>query len=982
MILENFLILLLVLPFLGSVAAASLPASRNAEAWLAGSVAVVGLLVTISLYPVVAGGGIARHDIAWLPSFGLNLTIRVDGLAWLFLLLLNGIGLLVFLYARYYLSPKEPAARLFAWLLAFMGAMGGIFLSGNLVMLVVFWEMTSVFSFMLIGFWHRSPAARDGARMALVVTAFGGLSLLAGVLLIGAIVGSYDLDKVLAAGDTLRAHRLYLPILILVLLGAFTKSAQFPFHFWLPNAMAAPTPVSAFLHSATLVKAGVFLLIRLSPALGGSQEWFTIVSSAGLATLFLGAFFALFQHDLKALLAYSTVSHLGLITALIGMDTPLAIVAAIFHTVNHAVFKASLFMAAGIVDHEAGTRDMRRLGGLWKAMPITGTLAIVASAAMAGVPLLNGFISKEMFFAQAAETYDSSLLDRSMTWVALFAGIFSVAYSVRFVHSVFLGPAATDLPKEPHEPPFLMRLPVEVLVVICLLVGILPGLTIAPLLRSAALSVLGPEIPAYSLEIWHGFNLPLAMSAAALVGGLVLYRILAAPIAAAPEGPPILRELRGQRIFERLLANVSWIWARRVFKLLGTERLQTQLTILVLSALGAAAWMLWGAKRLEPIGPGSFDPLFTVVWAVGAACALAAAWQAKYHRFAALLLVGGAGIMTCASFVWLSAPDLAVTQLLVEVVTTVLLLLGLRWLPKRREEIAADQRLVARLRRGRDLVIAAACGLGMAGVAYAVMTSPPDRGTADWFLRHAYVEGGGTNVVNVILVDFRGFDTFGEITVLGIVALTIFALLRRFRPAQESIDRPEQQRIQDAADTEREDRNVGDTIRDYLAVPSVIMRWMFPLIITLSAYLFLRGHDLPGGGFAAGVALAIAFLLQYLGSNVREVEDRLRILPVRWIGVGLLVAALTGMGSWLFGYPFLTSHAQYVEFPWLGKVPLATAMLFDTGVYTLVVGATVLTLVAIAHQSLRARRPAEVEPEPDLEPDLAAAADPEAREAG
>ena len=276
MILQNFLTLLLVLPFLGSVAAALLPSSRNAEAWLAGSVAVLGLIVTIALYPAVANGGIARYDIAWLPSFGLRLTIRLDGLAWLFLVLLNGIGLLVFLYARYYLSPREPAAKLFSWLLAFMGAMGGILLSGNLIMLVVFWEMTSVFSFMLIGFWHRSPAARDGARMALVVTAFGGLSLLAGALIIGAVVGSYDLDQVLAAGDILRGHRLYMPILILVLLGAFTKSAQFPFHFWLPNAMAAPTPVSSFLHSATLVKAGIFLLIRLSPALGGTEQWFTI----------------------------------------------------------------------------------------------------------------------------------------------------------------------------------------------------------------------------------------------------------------------------------------------------------------------------------------------------------------------------------------------------------------------------------------------------------------------------------------------------------------------------------------------------------------------------------------------------------------------------------------------------------------------------------------------------------------------------------
>jgi multicomponent K+:H+ antiporter subunit A len=958
MIQTNALLALLVLPFVGSIAAALLPSGRNAEAWLSGLVAVVGLVTTVSLYPAVTQSGIVRHEIAWLPTFGLSLTIRLDGFAWLFMMLITAIGLLVVLYARYYLSPKDPAARFFSCLLAFMGAMGGVVLSGNLIMLVVFWELTSLFSFLLIGYWNQSAAARDGARMALIVTGTGGLCLLAAVLLIGRIVGSYDLDRVLAAGDAIRADALYRPILVLVLLGAFTKSAQFPFHFWLPNAMTAPTPVSAYLHSATMVKAGVFLLIRLSPAISGTNDWFYIVGSAGFATLLLGAFFALFQHDLKGLLAYSTISHLGLITALAGMDTPAAFVAAIFHIVNHAVFKASLFMAAGIVDHEAGTRDMRRLGGLRHAMPITATLAIVASAAMAGVPLLNGFLSKEMFFAEAAEYYDGSLLDRGMPWMALVASALSVAYSLRFIHSVFFGPLSPDLPKAPHEPPFLMRLPVEILVVVCLLVGIIPALTIGPYLRTAVVSVLGPRTPAYSLAVWHGVNTPLIMSMVALAAGVALYAAVAGPIARGPEGPPLLRALKGQRIFERVLVSVSWVWARSLYRWLGTERLQSQLRILVLVALGSAASMLWGADRLWPAAPPGFDPLFAMLWAVGAACAVAAAWQAKYHRFAALVLVGGAGIVTCISFVWLSAPDLAVTQLLVEIVTAVLLLLGLRWMPKRLEEIAADKTLAARTRRGRDLVIAAACGLGIAGVAYAVMTTPLDRRVATWFLERAYTEGGGTNVVNVILVDFRGFDTFGEITVLGIVALSVFALLRRFRPATESVDLPEQQRIQDALDEEREDRTQGDTVRDYLAVPSVIMRWMFPAIIVLSAYLLLRGHDLPGGGFAAGIALAIAFLLQYLGTNVREVEDQLRILPVRWMGLGLLVAAATGMGAWLFGYPFLTSHARYLELPLVGRVPFATALLFDLGVYLLVIGATVLILIAIAHQSLRSSREA------------------------
>src|SRR5690606_5221895 len=351
------------------------------------------------------------------------------------------------------------------------GAMLGIVLSGSLIQLVFFWELTSLFSFLLIGYWHHNAAARDGARMALTITATGGLALLCGVLVLGHIVGSYELDAVLAAGEQVRAHPLYLPALVLILLGAMTKSAQFPFHFWLPHAMAAPTPVSAYLHSATMVKAGVFLLARLWPVLAGTDAWFWLVGGAGLATLLLGSYVAIFQHDLKGLLAYSTISHLGLITLLLGLNSPLAAVAAVFHIMNHATFKASLFMAAGIIDHETGTRDIRRLSGLYRLMPITATLAMVAAAAMAGVPLLNGFLSKEMFFAATVAEHVDSVLDEALPYVATVAASFSVAYSLRFIHGVFFGPPATDLPRQPSGLPSWMVVPVIFLVSACLLVG-------------------------------------------------------------------------------------------------------------------------------------------------------------------------------------------------------------------------------------------------------------------------------------------------------------------------------------------------------------------------------------------------------------------------------------------------------------------------------------------------------------------------------
>ncbi len=950
----------LLLPFLASLLAAVLPSNaRNAEAWLAGTVAVIGLGVMVYLYPQITNGGVVRHEIEWIPSLGLNLILRLDGFSWLFGVLVTGVGFLVVLYARYYMSPKDPVPRFFAFFLAFMGSMLGLVLSGNIIQLVVFWELTSITSFLLIGYWFHLAQARDGARMALTVTGFGGLGLLVGMLIIGHIVGSYDLDVVLASGDAIRNHPLYMPALLLVLLGALTKSAQFPFHFWLPHAMAAPTPVSAYLHSATMVKAGVFLLVRFWPVMAGTDAWFWIVTFAGLATLIFGAYSAIFQTDLKGLLAYSTISHLGLITTLLGMSSPLATVAAIFHIANHATFKASLFMAAGIIDHETGTRDIRKLSGLFRFMPFTATLAMVASAAMAGVPLLNGFLSKEMFFAETALRDANPFVNFALPVGATLASMFAVVYSLRFVHGVFFGPPPTGLDKVPHEPPALMRRPIEILVLLCLIVGVIPGLTIGPYLAAAVVSVTGPETPYYSLSVWHGFNLALAMSMVALVGGGLLYWALYRYLARGLDGPPLIRELKGKRIFERIMLTITAKWARRLESLLGTRRLQPQLVLLFFGATAAAAAILIGNLGPLELTLDGFDPVFALLWAVGIVCAITAAQQAKFHRLVALVLLGGTGLVSCITFVWLSAPDLAITQLLVEIVTTVLILLGLRWLPKRVEDMSDQIALQqARLRRYRDLVLAGLAGLGLGIVSYAVMTRDAPGGLSDYFLTNAYSLGGGTNVVNVMLVDFRAFDTLGEITVLGIVALTVFAVLRRFRPAADSIDKPEQQKIQNAFDAKAPEREQGDTINEYLLIPSVIMQWMFPVIIVLAVHLFLRGHDQPGGGFAAGIVMSIGFILQYMAGGTRWVEERLRILPVRWIGSGLLVALLVGLASLLFGYPFMTTTFQYLHIPLIGRVPAASALIFDLGVFSLVVGATVLILIALAHQSIRSPKAA------------------------
>ena len=961
------LAMIVLLPFLGSLGAAFLPSrARNAAAWLAGLSALACVVLLARLYGAVANGEVVRWTVPWMPQFGLEFYFRLDGYAWLFAMLVAVMGVLVVLYARFYMSSQDPVPRFFSFLLAFMGAMLGTVLSGNLIQLVVFWELTSLTSFMLIAYWYHREDARRGARMALVVTVSGGFCLLFGVLLLGEIAGSYRLDDVLAAGDAIRGHRWYAPVLLLIAIGALSKSAQFPFHFWLPQAMAAPTPVSAYLHSATMVKAGVFLLARLWPVLHGTDLWFWIISGAGAATLLIGAFSATFQRDLKGVLAYSTISHLGLITLLLGMNTELALVAAVFHMMNHATFKASLFMAAGIVDHETGTRDIKRLSGLRRLMPITATVATVAAAAMAGVPLLNGFLSKEMFFAETIVAGNESGLRYTLPVVATLASAFSVTYSLRFIHQVFFGPLSTDLPRAPREPTRGMLIPSAVLVIACVLVGTMPAMTVGPLLQVAAGAILGASIPAYELALWHGFTVPLMMSVIALTGGAVFYAFLRrSGRVMAPT--PVLSRLNAARIFD--LSDVRLIrGAGMLSRYLFPSGLQAQLVLIVCAAIvaGSLPILLAGWSRGE--APSSaLDPLFAVLWLGGATCAVGAAFQAKFHRLAALIMVGGVGLVTCLTFAWFSAPDLALTQITVEVVTLILILLGLRWLPKRIESDEPQRRaLRARARRARDFSLAVIAGGGLSALTYAVLTRDADGTLAPFFLANSLEQGGGLNVVNVMLVDFRGFDTFGEITVVGIVAITVYALLRRFRPAPESM---ESATASPGAGAEEEAlARIDDPLpTGDLRIPSVLVRLLLPIVGAVSVYFLLRGHNAPGGGFVGGLIMATGVIAQYMVGGTIWVESRLQVHPLVMIGAGLLAAATAGVSSWAVSLPFLTPLDIHLQVPWLGDIHLSGVLLFDLGVYLLVVGSTLLILVALAHQSLRRPRKAVSPVQDDME---------------
>ena len=932
--------IVVLLPFVGAIAAAWVSRySRLASAWTS---AVVTLLAAAFLAPAVRlpfQGETLIQSWPWIPSIGLTFSFRLDGLALLFALLILAIGLLVIVYARYYLSPKDCMGRFFAYLLMFMGSMLGVVLSENLIQLVVFWELTSLTSFLLISYWQHRKDARQGARMALAITGAGGLALLAGVMLLGHVADSYNLTDVLAAGDRVRASELYLPILTLVLIGVFTKSAQFPFHFWLPHAMAAPTPVSAYLHSATMVKAGIFLLARFFPVLSGTPEWSWIVSSAGLVTLVIGAYIALFQHDLKGLLAYSTISHLGLITLLFGFGTQLAAVAAIFHIINHATFKASLFMVAGIIDHETGTRDMRRINGLFSYMPHTAVLAMIAAAAMAGVPLLNGFLSKEMFFQEAITATQVSAWAWAIPVLVSIAAVFSVAYSLRFIHDVFFNGKPVDLPKTPHEPPRFMKIPVDLLVIVCLSVGIVPMYTVAPILHVAVTGTLQANPPEYSLAIWHGVNLPLIMSILALVGGALVYAARKRLFAWHDGG---VARWDARIAFNAILGSLDR-FAVGVTRVFDKGSLQNAAVWVIVTALtaGFIGWMgisapLLGARELLPV-----DGVSLAVLAVMMAASLMTAVLHR-RRLVSLLMLGVVGLVVSLVFVKFSAPDLALTQLSVEVVTVVLLLLALYFLPQ------STPKERDKVRIGRDIVISVLAGAGVAVLTMGVLTRELTT-ISDYFLLNAVPGGGGTNVVNVILVDFRGTDTLGEIVVLALAGLGIYAMLRGMKlPAP---DRDSQGRLWS-----------GDIHPEIMRTHT---RLLFPLMLMIAVYIFLRGHNLPGGGFIAGLIAAVALIVQYLANGIAWTSKRLRF-DMHWvIGLGLLAATATGLVAMGLGYPFLTSTFTYLDWPVVGKFEVASAIAFDLGVFLVVVGATVLSLVELgklsdsSHKAVQQKRQTE-----------------------
>ncbi|MDO9524082.1 MAG: proton-conducting transporter membrane subunit, partial [Gemmobacter sp.] len=689
---------------------------------------------------------------------------------------------------------------------------------------------------------------------------------------------------------------------------------------------------------ATMVKAGLFLMARMWPVLAGTEPWFYIVATTGLVTMVIGAKIAIFKDDLKALLAFSTVSHLGLITMLLGLGTPEAAMVAVFHIINHATFKAALFMSAGIVDHEAHTRDIKRLGGLRTLMPITFVIVTIAALSMAGIPPLNGFLSKEMMLEEAVHT-----VWWGNPWIlpalATIGAMFSVAYSFRLIGHVFLGPVRDDYPHRPHDPGFGLWAAPAFLAVLVVLIGVAPMMMVGDLVAVVAGAVTGAPV-AVKISHWHGFVPALFLSMLAVGAGLMilgLHRPLDAIWSAMPRP-------EAKRMFDAVVGALAGL-ARRLTYWMHDGALSRYFLIFTLAVLLIAGVAFNegghtpGTREMLPA-----PPIAIIGWVLLMVCAVLVAIMHR-TRLVSIVLIGVVGLIVSIGFIYLSAPDLALTQISVEVVTTVLLLLALNFLPKLTPvESTAG-------RRFRDVVVAVGAGLGAGALAWALlMRDFAFPSISEYHLANSYSGGGGTNVVNVILVDFRGYDTYGEIIVLGIAGLMIYALVEAlFRgPANKRL-----------LDWVPDNKRAADRHPMMLVVGT---RVALPIAMLVGVFIFLRGHNEPGGGFVAGLIVSIALVMQYMASGFAWTQARQRVDYHAMIGFGVIIAGMTGLGAWLAGRPFLTSAFGYFQIPPMEKFELATAMGFDLGVFLTVIGAVMLTLSSLSRIAIRAGETVNTEP--------------------
>ena len=840
-------------------------------------------------------------ELAWAPSLGLALSFNLDGLGLLFATLITGIGALIVLYASRYLEGHAQVGRFYASLFAFMGAMLGVVLSDNILTLFVFWELTGFTSFLLIGFEHERAAARSAAIQALIVTGAGGLALLAAGVLLVSVSGTTNLSAMAAQRGALVASPLYGAIAGLILLAAFTKSAQVPFHFWLPNAMEAPTPVSAYLHSATMVKAGVYLIARMTPIVGSTPVWTTLVTVAGAATMVVGAYRAVQETDLKRILAYSTLSALGVLTMLLGVGTREAIIAALVYLVAHAGYKGALFLVAGAIDHEVGTRDISALTGLRRMMPITALAGGGAAISMAGVPLTLGFVGKDGAYEALFHARDW------FPWLLALIVVASILLGLAGLLAGVLPFRGVAAMKEAHEPPWPLWTPPLVLATSGLLAGIAPSILNGPLTATAT-AVAGVPVDV-SLSAWHGITPALLLSVVTLAG-----------VGLAYVGHEAIRTRTWKPRYGTGDAydgglSVLHTVSGAIGPALHSASLRTYVMVIVGTSIvvgGAELVTDPGLSFAVPRTSIAVHDVLIVSLIIGGAIAATLAQS----TMSAVLSLGAVGYGVATMFLSFGAPDLAMTQFSVETLTVLIYVLVFR-------HFRGLGPLSPRLVRARDGLVAIGMGLFIGGLLVSIATTETAPKLREYFAEFGPTLGHGRNIVNVILVDFRGFDTLGEITVLATAALGVCGMLRFSaggRVAHQSV-RPSASPIFRTA-----------------------ARLLMPLLLVFSVFLLLRGHNQPGGGFVGGLVASAAFALYAVAFGVQRARQALWVKPLSLLGAGLLIAMVSGLPAVVRGQPFLTAL-------WApGSLALGTPALFDAGVFLVVAGVVLMMIFSLAEE--------------------------------
>jgi multicomponent Na+:H+ antiporter subunit A len=755
---------LIVLLIIATVAPFIRKYLKNMAGWIYAIWPFMGFLYYLNLLSTIEKGVVITESYEWLPVLGIDFTFYIDGFSILFSLLVLGIGSFILVYAGYYMRPYPMKGRFLGFLLLFMMAMQGIVVSGNLITLFVFWELTSVSSYLLIGYYHEKPEARASALQAFLITGLGGLALLGGFVFMGIPYGSYDLNYILSNPEILKESNYYLPAFILIIIGAFTKSAQFPFHFWLPGAMTAPSPVSAFLHSATMVKAGIFLLARLNPVLGGTEIWTYTLTITGVTTMFVGAWISITQVDLKRILAYTTVSALGTLVLLLGTGTEYAINAAIIFLLVHALYKGTLFMMAGNIEKKTGTRDITKLGGLFKYMPFAGTVMMLALVSMAGVPPMLGFLGKELIYEASAAAPEAHLFILALGFLT---NLILVYLSLRLALGIFFGkePTYSLTPKEPALPlilgPFF-------LVLTSLVLGLFPS-TMANALTSNAITAISPEFDAIVLKLWHGFTLVLGLSILTLIGGAVLFRYhrVILPIIDRVNIKFFRKEFT--RVFFGILDSFL-IFTKAKTKTIqhGYHRFYL-MTIFVIASL--LVWvMIWRADPLIVELDFSAMPLNLVAVVILIITATLSA-VVSHSRVVALISMGVIGFGITIIFIAYSGVDLAITMIMVETLMVILSMVVVYHLPVYKKFSTTGARM-------RDAIVGTLVGSFFVVLVLQAGTSTLELPISEYFKETSLSMAYGRNIVNVILVDFRALDTLGEITVISVAALGIYAMVR------------------------------------------------------------------------------------------------------------------------------------------------------------------------------------------------------------